>query len=128
MNFVYMVAQVFVFVVLGGVLFILPQVTPDDVRYVGPIIAVLLFSIGPLCEVMIAMPACARAEAAIANIRNLEAAIDAETARKESLVYNEIEKNPFADWKQIYVKDATFQFPIKDGQHPFCLQPVNLTF
>lgn len=128
MNFVYMIAQVFVFVLIGGLLFILPQVSPDDIMQAAPLIAVVLFSIGPLCEVMLALPASARAEAAIANIRHLETVIDAEISHKEISGQGETGQNPFDGWKEIQIRNAAFQFPVRDGQHPFCLQRVDLTF
>lgn len=128
LNVIYMIGQTFLFVAIGGVLFILPQFSPNEIQQVVPLIAVILFAIGPLGDVLISMSSSARAEAAIRNIRQLEYDIDKECAQTDDIEISENESGVFSGWKELNLAGATFQYPITEGRPSFCLQPVNLTF
>ena len=55
---------------------ILPIISPSETSIVSILVPIVLFSAGPLADVIMAVPALAKAEANIVNIYELENAID----------------------------------------------------
>ena len=61
MNQSVLIGQSFLLFTVAGVLFLLPNLKPDDVSIVVPVVAIVLFAAGPIGDVVVAIPALARA-------------------------------------------------------------------
>ena len=76
LNHSLLIAHTYVFFTLAGLIFILPIISPSETSIVSILVPIVLFSAGPLADVIMAVPALAKAEANIVNIYELENAID----------------------------------------------------
>lgn len=117
-----LIGQSFLFVTVGGVLFLLPNLNPDDIKIVVPVIAVVLFAAGPIGDVVVAMPALAKAQASIENIRRLEADIDAKQSSLETMAATA--DVPPERFESLMCENFSFQYPAK-GTRPFALHPFS---
>ncbi len=122
MNQAVLIGQTFLFVTVGGVLFLLPNLTPGDIGSVVPVIAVVLFAAGPIGDVVVAIPALEKAKASIENIRRLEAEVDSKQSDVEVLAM-EADVRP-ESFSSLALENVSFQYP-KNGTRPFALQPFS---
>jgi len=122
MNQGVLIGQTFLFFTVGGVLFLLPNLTPGDIAIVVPVIAVVLFAAGPIGDVVVAIPALAKAQASIENIQRLEADVDSKQSELEILAAQApVDLGPF---ETIRCEHLAFQYP-RNGTRPFALQPFS---
>jgi len=126
MNITILLAQTFLLLAIGGMLFILPQFDSDNVDIIPKLIALLIFASAPISDFAVAIPAMARAEAAINNIRYLEELIDEGQSRSEKIADEQAIRD--LKWDTISLNDVSFQFPHKFNGRPFKIGPVNLEF
>lgn len=126
MNVTIILAQTFLLLAIGGMLFILPQFDKDNIDIIPKLVALLIFASGPISDFAVAIPAMARAEAAINNVRFLEELIDEGQSRGEKIA----EDQPIRDikWDTISLRDVSFQFPHRFNGRPFKIGPVDLDF
>lgn len=122
MNSAVLIGQTFLFFTVGGVLFLLPNLNPADIAIVVPVIAVVLFAAGPIGDVVVAIPALAKARASIDSIHRLEAEVDAKQSEVETFAaMAEVAPEEF---ESLRCEDFAFQYPAK-GTRPFVLQPFS---
>jgi putative ATP-binding cassette transporter len=122
MNQAVLIGQTFLFVTVGGVLFLLPNITPGDLGVVVPVMAVVLFAAGPIGDVVVAIPALEKAKASIGNIQRLEAEVDSMQSDVEVLAMEaDVRPEPF---QSLGLENVSFQYP-KNGTRPFALQPFS---
>ena len=124
LNHSLLIAHTYVFFTLAGLIFILPIISPSETSVVSTLMPVVLFSAGPLADVIMAIPALAKAEANIVNIYQLEASIDKrieENARGHAATDF---VSPPARFESIRCEALAFQYPAK-GRHPFRIQPAD---
>lgn len=120
MNKGVLIGQVFLFVAIGGVLFLLPNIAPEDVKVIVPVIAVVLFVAGPIGDVVVAIPALAKAQASIGNLRSLENEIDSKQSELEVLAAQaEVRSEAFESFA---CEQFAFKYPAR-GTRPFSVQP-----
>ncbi|EXJ11070.1 cyclic peptide export ABC transporter [Imhoffiella purpurea] len=126
LNVTILIAQTFLLIAIGGILFLLPQFDSSDISIIPKLIALLLFASGPIGDFAMAIPAISRAEAAIDNIRALERLIDQGQSRNETIC----ERQPIEplSWGTIRLDDIHFQFPLREGGRPFSIGPMDLIF
>jgi putative ATP-binding cassette transporter len=117
--------QTFFFALLAIVIFILPSYSPSEAGNVMAISAIILFIMGPLGDVIGAFPFLLRSNAAIANIRQLEVALDA-AAGRASLVEGPV-AHQFRSFQYIECTDVTFAYDEVLGRDSFRLGPFDLT-
>ncbi len=122
MNQAVLLGQTFLFFTVGGVLFLLPNVDPSSFSIVVPVIAVVLFAAGPIGDVVVAIPALAKAQASINNIAALEEQIDAALNQDEQLAADS-ELIP-VEFASLSCKQCSFQYP-SNGTRPFSLKPFD---
>jgi len=126
LNVTILLAQTFLLIAIGGILFLLPQFDSNDIEIIPKLIALLIFASGPISDFAVAIPALTRAEAAINNIRMLEDFID----NGQSISEKTSEEQPIREmeWNKIILSDVFFQFPNKGNGRPFNVGPVDLEF
>jgi putative ATP-binding cassette transporter len=115
--------QTFLYTLIGVIVFILPLYSAEDAAKIVPIATVTLFIMGPLGEVVGALPYVARSNAAISHIADLEKALDAAAGRVAHLRQaSSAEKHTF---RQLTLQDITFAYDIPPRSDSFQLGPLN---
>jgi len=122
LNHAVLIGQTFLFFTIAGLLFLLPTIKPSDISIIGILVPVILFSAGPLGEIVAAVPAVSKAQAAIYNIKLLESEIDAGISKMEKEAESaDLKTDPF---QGIRLSNVSFQYPVK-GSRPFKIQPFD---
>lgn len=118
-------AQLFFYILIASIVFLLPQISPTPPRVIISLIAVILFIIGPVGIVVDAMPIIAKANIAVEKLKELENLIDAADDIKNTLPDGPLQKrNAFS---KINLRKITFKYPDTEGQRVFSIGPVDLT-
>ncbi len=126
LNVAILLAQTFLLLSIGGILFLLPQLDKSQIPMIPKLIALIIFTAGPISDFAIAIPAVSRADAAINNIRLLESLIDIGQSKNEYICHEQpIEE---LTWSSIKLDEISFQFPPKEGGRPFNVGPMDLEF
>lgn len=125
-NVTILIAQSFLLIAIGGILFFLPQIDQSEIEIIPKLIALLIFTAGPIGDFAVAIPAIARAEAAINNIRTLEKLIDKGQSRNEKICEEHDIKE--IAWDKISLNEVLFQFPVKENARSFGIGPIDLEF
>ncbi|HOY54910.1 MAG TPA: cyclic peptide export ABC transporter [Opitutaceae bacterium] len=124
LNHSLLIAHTYVFFTLAGLIFILPIISPSETSIVSILVPIVLFSAGPLADVIMAVPALAKAEANIVNIYELENAIDRRIAEHAGAHESTDFVSPPAQFEHLRAEALSFQYPAK-GRHPFRIQPAD---
>lgn len=126
LNVTILLSQSFLLLSIGGILFFLPQLDKSEIPIIPKLIALLIFTAGPITDFAMAIPAISRAEAAINNIRTLEGLIDLGQSRNEQIC--DEQGVEMLTWNKIVMEDIFFQFPHKENGRPFTIGPMHLEF
>ncbi|MEA2695066.1 MAG: hypothetical protein QOJ16_4453 [Acidobacteriota bacterium] len=128
-------SQTSFYILIAAIVFLLPRITSTPPSVLTKVTAAILFIIGPISNMISAIPTVAAANAAIENIYKLEAAL--ETALEATPDRGELPAptagesppgNPFASFRQIELQDVSFEFPdAGGGGAPFRIGPIHLT-
>ncbi len=117
--------QVFLYILLGAVVFLLPRIQAEDARSIGQLVAIILFMIGPLGNVVVSLPFLAKADAALVSIERLEKELDAVNDTRSSAPQSRIQPNrPFTE---IRIEHVTFNHTDEKGRTLFTLGPIDLS-
>jgi putative ATP-binding cassette transporter len=116
--------QNFPYIVLALLIFVLPAYSAESASNVAPIAAAIIFIMGPLGEVIGAVPLLVQSNAAIATIADLEAALSAavEASRPDSLL-----EQRFRSFREISLQQVLFTYEQKRQNREFQLGPLDLT-
>lgn len=125
MNNALLIGQSFNFLAIGVILFVLPAFESFEPAVLPSVIAVVLFAAGPIGDVVIALPALARANAAINNLKKLESLVESASSPLEKNVAIRNLK-PLA-FQRIECTDLSFVYPENGTQLPFELKPFHFT-
>jgi putative ATP-binding cassette transporter len=125
MNQSVLIGQTFLLFTVAGILFLLPNLKPDDVSIVVPVVAIVLFAAGPIGDIVVAIPALSRAGTAIDNIYALER--DLRQNQNETEVFAESQpliEEPFAS---LECRGLSFSYPPApgNGHSVFQIQPFD---
>jgi putative ATP-binding cassette transporter len=127
MNQSVLIGQSFLLFTVAGVLFLLPNIKPEDVSVVVPVVAIVLFAAGPIGDVVVAIPSLSRACSSIDNIYNLEKDLkqsqnDVEISAEQQALHEE----PF---ESLSCKGLSFSYPAApgNGADSFRLPPFDFT-
>ena len=118
--------QVFFYVLLAVVIFILPTYDPKEAANIVTIAALILFIMGPLGDVVGAFPFILRSNVAVADIGALEAALD-EAAGRVSLVEGRVTHKAISRFREIECRSITFAYDETLARDAFQLGPFDLT-
>ncbi len=126
LNITILLSQAFLLLSISGILFLLPQLDNSQIPLIPKLIALIIFTAGPVGDFAIAIPAISRAEAAINNIRRLESLIDLGQKQNERIS----DEQPIEEltWSRIRLEDIFFQFPVKENGRPFHIGPMQFEF
>ncbi len=126
LNVTILLSQTFLLLSIGGILFFLPQIDKSQIPIIPKLVALIIFTAGPIGDFAMAIPAVSRAEAAITNIRTLEGLIDLGQSQNERIC----DEQPIAElpWSRICLDNISFQFPSRGNGRPFSIGPLDLEF
>jgi putative ATP-binding cassette transporter len=112
------------YALLGVVIFLLPRLANVEQGVVMKISAVVLFTFGPLLEVIGVVPHVAQAGAAIHALETMEQTLDAELGGTIPVNYGETP----APWRfqKIEAQDLVFAYPDQAGVPGYTVGPINL--
>jgi cyclic peptide transporter len=120
----YVFAQVAFYMLIAGIVFLLPRVSVTYSSVVIKATAAVLFIIGPLSSMVGAIPIFARANVAASNIETLERElVDASPDEPET----EGEPRDAGPFATLALQDVTFRYRDKAGAGLFAVGPVSLT-
>lgn len=121
-NFIF--AQFFFYLQIAAVVFVLPQFEGVTSQEVTELTAVILFSIGPLSEVVSALPMFAKANVAVRNIEALEATISTPESNAESPAWRRLAavKAP----KELCLEQVRFSYRGPRNEELFSVGPADL--
>jgi putative ATP-binding cassette transporter len=127
MNQSVLIGQSFLLFTIAGVLFLLPNLKPDDVSVVVPVVAIVLFAAGPIGDVVVAIPALARASSSIDNIYNLEK--DLKQNQNQVEIFAEQQPLHEERFESLSCKGLSFAYPATadSGPDSFRLQPFDFS-
>jgi len=121
----FLMVRAFFMFLIACVVFLLPQLVAMEITTVTSIVAVVLFSIGPLGQILLGIPFFTKAELAVAAIDALEQRLDAYDDMKDTDPDSRLAKK--TDFEEIQIKDVTFSYTQNDSGHAFNLGPLNLS-
>ncbi len=122
---IHLFGETFLYVLLGTVIFLLPRVQSIDAASVGKILAIILFMIGPLSNVVMSLPFLSKADAALASIEALENGLDAMNDMRDSSPMSKIRSS--SPVGEIVFNEVTFNHTDSNGKTVFTLGPLDLT-
>ena len=122
MNIAVLIGQTFLFVTIAGLLFVLPNLKPEDIQIIGMLMPVVLFLAGPIGDIVVAVPALAKAQASINNIEELERKIE----EQSNTVEVEAEGQPLRkiEFASLRAEQIAFTYP-SNGVRPFAIEPFD---
>lgn len=122
-NQIYLFAQSFSFILMGAILFLMPTLNPSQTAIVPQVVAIILFLVGPIGEVVGNVPLLAQCNNALRNINRLEDELGDVVAapapmgpRKEGPGFERIE-----------MRDVTFSYAHPEGEQGFSVGPLDFT-
>jgi putative ATP-binding cassette transporter len=119
----YIFSQVIFYILIGSMVFILPQFTETYSNQIAEITTTILFIIGPLTIVVGSIPVVSAANTAVANIGRLEDALD--RAQSIALAKERDVFQPVSEFDTIEFDNVEFAYP--HGERDFKVGPVNLS-
>jgi putative ATP-binding cassette transporter len=122
----YIFAQAAFYLLIGGIVFLLPRITPTYAGVVMKATAAVLFIIGPLSSLVGALPIFSRANVAAANIVALEAALEQSAGHEPPPAPGAVAR-PAGAFDEIALSGITFQYEDARGGSPFSIGPADLT-
>lgn len=121
-----MFSQVFYYLLLAVLIFLMPMLVPTHSAVIIKVIAVVLFIMSPVESVVSAIPMYTRATVAVENLVHLEAEVEAHT-REHDIHAADSGHNPFRNFSSLQLDQLMFQFYDEDGRTAFSTGPINLT-
>jgi putative ATP-binding cassette transporter len=122
-NKLYLFAQCFAFILLGVILFLIPTLSPSQTTIIPQVVAIMLFLLGPIGEVVGCAPLLAQCNNAVRNIQALEADLRQPAAPRAPV-------RPAAapaGLQKIELRGITYTYSHPSGEQGFTLGPVDFT-
>ncbi len=118
-----MYGEVFLYILLATIVFILPNLVSMDSATVVKLTAAILFIIGPFGMVVAIAPMVSKTDTAIKNIYDLEKKLDEND--REEFIDKDFEE--IQDFKTIKLKNVEFHYVNDNGENLFSIGPINMT-
>lgn len=119
-------AQSYVFLVLGAIVFILPQFRDTFVQEILSTTTAMLFAVGPLSSLIATLPYYGKVNLCISNIYALEAELDRQMNPDELADALLVGANPLADFREIEIAGLYFEFRNGERNGTFSVGPIDL--
>lgn len=118
-------SQAFIYIILGAIVFILPQFNESFSKEIVSTTTAMLFAIGPLTSLVSMIQSYEQLNLSIRNIYDLENELD------QYLNHDEVQpiegENRFTNFNKIELKGLYFEYPNGDGLNTFSIGPIDMT-
>ena len=118
-------SQAFIYIVLGAIVFVLPQLNKSFSQEIISTTTAMLFAVGPLTSLVSMIPAYEKVNLAIKNIYGLEEELD------QYLNVNEMQpinaENSFINFNKIELNSLYFEYHNREKNESFSIGPIDLT-
>lgn len=122
-NQLYLFAQSFSFILMGVILFLMPVISPSQTSMVPQVVAIILFLVGPIGEVVGNVPLLAQCNNALRNIGQLEQELgDLPPAHARSE-----QRKVQRGFERIELSDVTYSYRHPAGEQGFTAGPLGFT-
>ncbi len=121
----YLFVHIVFFLVVAAVIFLVPRLSGLDQPRIMTIVAAVLFTIGPLGQVVLAAPFFTKAELAVRAIGEMEARLD--TMDDMAATRPDSKVSAGMEFQEIALEDVVFSYTEIGGQRTFLLGPVSFT-
>ncbi|MDX9882067.1 MAG: cyclic peptide export ABC transporter [Prolixibacteraceae bacterium] len=118
-------SQAFIYIVLGAIVFVLPQLKPDFSKEIISTTTAMLFAIGPLSSLVSMIPQYEQLNLSVRNINLLEEELDQYMNLDE--VQQPEGENRFLHFSKIELRGLRFQFRNGENSDAFAIGPLDLT-
>jgi putative ATP-binding cassette transporter len=119
-----MFAQVFFYVLIGVVIFLLPRILPNFSRDVQKMTTAVLFIIAPLEMIVNSMPMFTRANVALDNMYMLEKSLDEHLSSGD---VTRVPSGPIGEWETVSLQHAVYSYREVESGGTFTIGPLDLT-
>jgi len=116
----YLFTKIFVFFVTASFVFLLPVIQNISSDELLSLIALALFMISPIGDIVAAIPALAQANVAVEKLGELECSLDTRESMETGVPMKTVEK--------LVIKQAEFCYRDTRNEPVFCLGPVDMEF
>ncbi|MGK5092474.1 cyclic peptide export ABC transporter [Deltaproteobacteria bacterium TL4] len=120
----FIVSQSFVYILVAVILFVVPQIFPTFDGKIVPVVAVVLFIIGPFNQILSTMPEIYDATVALENLYNFESKLDGVKIEETQSPYA---VRQYEKFKEIHFHELQFGYEDSRGISGFQLGPLNLS-
>lgn len=118
-------SQAFIYIVLGSIVFVLPQLNESFSKEIISTTTAMLFAIGPLSSLVSMIPPYEKLNLAVRNIYDLEEELD------KQLNHDEVQpiegENRFINFNKIELKGLYFEYHDREGFDNFSVGPIDMT-
>ncbi|MDY6988812.1 MAG: cyclic peptide export ABC transporter [Thermodesulfobacteriota bacterium] len=121
----YVFSQTFFYMLMASIIFLLPQISTTEPGVIVNVVAVVLFVIGPLGDIVEAMPLLARADVSVQTLERLENQLEAADDTRETLPSSRIQRVKAFD--HISYNGVSFSYDNNDTARQFRLGPLDLS-
>ena len=118
-------SQVYMYVILGAVVFIIPNISPENTIIVAPASALLLFITGPIIEVVSILPIMDKTNNCIQNIVKIEEILDEIGKKKKGLDKVSSRHRKASTFNSLRCESATFSYHDEGNGASFTLGPID---
>jgi putative ATP-binding cassette transporter len=119
----YLFSQTFFYLLLGCIIFVLPQISALVPATIVSVMAVILFMIGPLGTIVEAIPQLSKADAAVEAIAKIEGYLEAANDTRLTVPRHRLKREPQFD--RIHCQKVTFDY-VDDSNVQFSVGPIDL--
>lgn len=120
----YIFSQSFFYILMASVIFLLPQISPVVPGVIVKITSVILFMVGPLGNVVEAIPNIAKADVAVDTIEKLEKFLDEADDSKATLPSGPLMRKK--SFEKIRFEKVSFSYGDSQNRH-FTVGPLDLS-
>lgn len=118
-------SQIFMYIIIGTIVFILPNIQPDEINAIAPAVALLLFMNGPIVEVVGLVNILDRTNNCIDNLENIENTLDSFQNNQIAIENKEVRHKDFSGFNTLKCENAVFSYTDEKNGSSFTLGPMN---
>lgn len=118
-------SQIFMYIIIGTIVFILPNIQPDEINAIAPAVALLLFMNGPIVEVVGLVNILDRTNNCIDNLENIENTLDSFQNSQIAIENKEVRHKDFSGFNTLKCENAVFSYADEKYGSSFTLGPMN---
>ena len=118
-------SQIFMYIIIGTIVFILPNIQPDEINAIAPAVALLLFMNGPIVEVVGLVNILDRTNNCIDNLENIENTLDSFQNSQIAIENKEVRHKDFSGFNTLKCENAVFSYADEKNGSSFTLGPMN---